>query len=77
MSVSLTRTVTLPVGVPPLEVVTSKFTVNCCPGSDGSGSSLVIVVAVAAGCGALLTVCPVVPELCANLAPPEYVAVRV
>ena len=60
----LTLTVTLPVGVPPLDV-TPKFTVNVEPTRDGSGSSEVMAVDVAAGGGggAARTVCASVSEL--------------
>jgi len=50
MSVPFTVTLTLPVGVPPVDI-TWKLTVNCWPRFDGSGSSLVIVVVVGAGGG--------------------------
>jgi len=50
MSVPFSVTLTLPVGVPPVDI-TWKLTVNCWPRSDGSGSSWVMVVVVDAGGG--------------------------
>ena len=55
---SLTVTVTVPVGVPLLEL-TEKLTGNASPATDGSGVSLVIVVVV----GAVFTVWPTPAEV--------------
>ena len=50
---SLAVTVTVPVGVPPLDV-TENVTVTASPGADGSGASAVIVVVVGAFCTSIV-----------------------
>jgi hypothetical protein len=69
---------TLPVGVPALDV-TRTDTVTLLPLTEGSGESAVMIVVVPAGGGggAAVTVCGSVSELPVRPDPPAYVAVRV